>query len=77
MIASRTRRAAVAATGALLLCLAVPTTARSQPDPRVAQPGGAIPPALPSPAGRESRPPAVEREHVRAQRIIARVCTGC
>ncbi len=59
MIASRTRRAAVAATGALLLCLAVPTTARSQPDPRVAQPGGAIPPACrPRRVGSPGLPPS-------------------
>ncbi|KMO36348.1 hypothetical protein ACQVP2_24550 [Methylobacterium aquaticum] len=81
MIPARTRIAAVAATGTLLLSLAVSTAARSQPDPRVVQPGGpsraAILIALPSSAVRDARSAAIEREHVRAQRIIARVCTGC
>ncbi len=81
MIPSRTRTAAVAATGALLLTQAAPTTARSQPALGVAQPGApdrvAIPPSPLARIGREARPAAVEREHVRAQRVIARICTGC
>ncbi|GJD64668.1 hypothetical protein MPEAHAMD_4853 [Methylobacterium frigidaeris] len=81
MISSRMKTAAIAATGALLLSPAAPFTAQSQPLPRVAQPGipnraGIVLP-LTSWTDRDARSPTVEREHVRAQRIIARVCTGC
>lgn len=70
-----------AATGALLLILTVPTAARSQPIPRSAQPDVPSPIArsLPSPYRtiRDFRSPTVEREHLRAQRIINRICSGC
>lgn len=81
MIPSRIRAAAIAATGALFLSLVAPTAARSQPVLRVAQSGGpdraTVSLPLPPWTGRDIRSPTVEREHVRAQRIIARVCTGC
>ncbi|TXN72353.1 hypothetical protein FV230_05300 [Methylobacterium sp. WL6] len=81
MILRRTKTLARAAAGALLLTLMVPTAVRSQPVPRFAQPD------VPSPTGRplappyrtirDLRSPTVEREHLRAQRIINRICSGC
>jgi hypothetical protein len=78
---TETRTLAGAAAGALLLSLAVPTAARSQPVPRFAQPDVPSPTAgsrpLPYWTSRDVRSPTVEREHRRAQRIIDRICSGC
>ncbi|TXN06000.1 hypothetical protein FV242_02200 [Methylobacterium sp. WL64] len=81
MIAHRTRITAGAAIAALLLPLAVPTAVRSQPAPRFTQPDvpslAATTVPLSSRTSRDWRSPAVEREHLRAQRVISRVCSGC
>lgn len=81
MIHCRTRSTAGAALAALVLSLAVPTAARSQPVPRFAQPDVPSPAAMahPVPSWRspDARAPDVAREHLRAQRIINRVCSGC
>ncbi|KQQ24932.1 hypothetical protein ASF58_15940 [Methylobacterium sp. Leaf125] len=81
MVLMRTRPIAGTAARALLLFLALPSAALSQPAPRFAQVD------LPSPAARlrpllhatsrEVRSPTLEREHLRAQRIINRICSGC
>jgi hypothetical protein len=81
MIHHRTRSTAATEIVKHVLSLAVPTTARSQPVPRFAQPDVPSPAAtahpLPSWWSRDSRSPAAEREHLKAQRIINRVCSGC
>jgi hypothetical protein len=81
MISHWTKSTAGAAIGTLLLALAVPTAARSQPVPRFAQPDVPSPAATihPRPSGtsRDARSPVVEREHLKAQRIINRVCSAC
>ena len=81
MISERTKPFARAAAGALLLTLTAPTAVRSQPIPRFAQPDVPSPTArsLPPPYRtiRDLRSPTVEREHLRAQRIINRICSGC
>ncbi|MCJ2065496.1 hypothetical protein MKK63_22690 [Methylobacterium sp. J-088] len=63
------------------MILAVPNAVRSQPVPRFAQPDVPNPTArsLPPPYRtiRDLRSPTVEREHLRAQRIINRICSGC
>ncbi|GJD40795.1 hypothetical protein OICFNHDK_3270 [Methylobacterium bullatum] len=81
MVFKRTRTIASTAARALLLSLAVPTAALSQTVPRFVQldvPRLASPsrPLLSS-TSREVRSPTLEREHLRAQRIINRVCSGC
>ena len=81
MILNRAAASAGAFGGALLLFLTVAPAARAEPVPRFTQPDvptldPVIRPA-PSWANRESRPATVEDEHVRAQRIINRVCVGC
>ena len=80
MISGPTRTLAGAA-GAFLLTLAVPTAVRSQPVPRFAQSDVPSPTArsLPPPYRtiQDLRSPTVEREHLRAQRIINRICSGC
>jgi hypothetical protein len=77
----RTRSTAGAATAAFVLALAAPNAAWSQPIPRFAQPDvpslAAVAHPLPALRGQDSRSPAVEREHLKAQRIINRVCSGC
>ncbi|CAM3014677.1 hypothetical protein JHFBIEKO_0459 [Methylobacterium mesophilicum] len=81
MNSHRTRITAGAAIGVILLPLAVPTAARSHPAPRFTQPDvpslAAINHPLASRTSRDVRSPAVEREHLRAQRVISRVCSGC
>lgn len=81
MISHRTRAAAATALGTLLTVLAAPTAAPAQPVPRFAQPDvpsvAAIARARPFRTDLDLRSPAVEREHSRAQRIIARVCSRC
>ncbi|WP_331300771.1 hypothetical protein [Methylobacterium oryzae] len=78
MFSHRTR---AAATGTLLMVLTSPNAAGAQPVPRFAQPDvpglAAITRARPFRTDQDARSPIVEREHVRAQRIINRVCTGC
>jgi hypothetical protein len=81
MIIRRTRTFAGATAGALLLTFTVPTAVQSQPIPRFAQPdvpsltARSLPP--PNRTIRDLRSPTVEREHLRAQRIINRICSGC
>ncbi|SDM77839.1 hypothetical protein SAMN05216360_103349 [Methylobacterium phyllostachyos] len=81
MIYKRTKPLAGAAAVALLMTLTGTTVVRSQPVPRFAQPdvpslaGGSR--QLPYRTFRDVRSPTVEREHLRAQRIIGRVCSGC
>jgi hypothetical protein len=81
MIHYRTRFTAGAAIAAFVLALAAPNAAWSQPIPRFAQPDVPSPVAtahpLPALRGQDSRSPAVEREHLKARRIINRVCLGC
>jgi hypothetical protein len=81
MIHQRTRFTAGAAVATLILALAAPNAARSQPMPRFAQPDVPSPAAsahtLPSWRSRDFRSPDVEREHLKAQRIISRVCSRC
>ncbi|MCJ2086211.1 hypothetical protein MKK88_09415 [Methylobacterium sp. E-005] len=81
MVLKRAQTLAGAAAGALLLTLAAPTAVRSQPVPRFAQPDVPSPVArsraLPSWTRQDVRSLTVEREHLRAQRIIARICSGC
>lgn len=81
MIPSWTRSTAGAARVTLVLSLAVPTAARSQPVPRFAHPGVPSPAAMARPIpfamGPDLRSATVEREHMRAQRIINRICSGC
>ncbi|TXN44662.1 hypothetical protein FV233_14055 [Methylobacterium sp. WL7] len=81
MILGQTKPLAGAAAGALLLALTAPTAVRAQPVPRFAQPDVPSPTARPLPPPyrtiRDLRSPTVEREHLRAQRIINRICSGC
>ncbi|MBP1180653.1 hypothetical protein JOE48_002617 [Methylobacterium sp. PvR107] len=81
MINPRKRSTAGAAVATLLLSLAAPNAALSQPMPRFAQPDVPSPAAtahtLPSWRSQASRSPDVEREHLKAQRIMNRVCSGC
>ena len=81
MVLKQTRTLAGAAAGVLLLSLAVPTAALSQAVPRFAQPDVPSPAAgvrpLPYWMSRDVRSPTAEREHIRAQRIINHICSGC
>jgi hypothetical protein len=76
-----TKIAADAASCILLLSLFAPDAARAQPLPRFAQPGIPGPAAIARPpllgTRRDARSPDVEREHLKAQRIIDRVCGRC
>ncbi|MCJ2050699.1 hypothetical protein [Methylobacterium sp. J-070] len=81
MIFKRKKSLPGAAAGALLLSLAVPAAALSQTVPRFAQPDVPSPTARSRPllhgTSRDVRSPTIEREHIRAQRIINRICSGC
>lgn len=81
MIVNRTAASAGALGGTLLLVLTVTSAARAEPVPRFTQSDvpnlASIIRPVPSWTNRESRPAVVEYEHVRAQRIINRVCAGC
>ncbi|KAA0122328.1 hypothetical protein CIW48_18865 [Methylobacterium sp. P1-11] len=81
MIDDWMKAAAGAAIGASLAALTTPTAAEAQPVPRFAQPDVPSPSAISRPlpfwTHRDLRSPAVEREHIRAQRVINRICTGC
>lgn len=81
MVLKRTRTITGAAARALLLSLAVPAAALSQTIPRFAQFDVPTSTARSRPllhaTSPEVRLPTLEREHLRAQRIINRVCSGC
>ncbi|MFE1599730.1 hypothetical protein [Methylobacterium sp. ID0610] len=67
--------------GTLLLTMSGTGAARAEPVQRLAHRDvatvGSLARSIPSPDERDPRPANVVREHLKAQRIIDRVCTGC